>query len=102
MFLVQILLPLYDNDGAALPHDLFGQVRSEMVDRFGGVTSYSRAPAKGHWQEEDGDTVRDDLVVYEVMVEAIDGAWWRDYKHYLEQQFRQESIVVRAQTIRLL
>lgn len=102
MFLIQILLPLYDNEGAALPQELFGQVRNEMVDRFGGVTSYSRAPAKGLWQEEGGEKVGDDLVVYEVMADAIDEVWWHDYKHYLEQQFRQQSIIVRAQTIRLL
>ena len=102
MFLIQIFLPLYDNDGNALPQALFGQVRDELVARFGGLTAHSRSPARGLWQEQDGATVRDDLVVYEVMAETIDEAWWQTYRHTLEQGFRQESIVVRALTIRLL
>ena len=102
MFLIQIFLPLYDNDGNALPQSLFGQVRDELVERFGGLTAHSRSPARGLWQEQDGATVRDDLVVYEVMAETIDEAWWQTYRHTLEQGFRQESIVVRALTIRLL
>ena len=102
MYLIQLFLPLYDNDGVAMPHELFGQVRSEMVDRFGGLTAYSRAPANGLWQEKGGDTVRDDLVVYEVMAEDIDEAWWCNYRRTLEQRFRQEKLVVRAQPVRLL
>ncbi|HZW19846.1 hypothetical protein [Noviherbaspirillum sp.] len=102
MFLIQIFLPLYDNDGNAQPQALFGQVRDELIARFGGLTAHSRSPAHGLWQEQDGATVRDDLVVYEVMADNIDEAWWPTFRQRLEQGFRQESIVVRALTIRLL
>ena len=102
MHLIQLFLPLYDNEGTALPHELFRQVRDELVERFGGLTAHSRSPAHGLWQEQDGTTVRDDLVVYEVMAEALDESWWRNYRGELEQRFRQESMVVRAQSIRLL
>lgn len=102
MHLIQLFLPLYDNDGDVIPHALFRQVRDELVERFGGLTAHSRAPLSGLWQEPEGETVRDDLVVYEVMVDAMDEAWWHDYRQTLEQQFRQESIVIRALPIRLL
>ncbi|HYC43760.1 MAG TPA: hypothetical protein VEB70_12315 [Noviherbaspirillum sp.] len=102
MHLIQLFLPMYDNDGAAIPQAQFRQVRDELVERFGGLTAYSRAPASGFWQEPEGDTVKDDLVVYEVMADAIDDAWWGNYRQTLEQRFRQESIVIRAQAIRLL
>ncbi|WP_420475819.1 hypothetical protein [Noviherbaspirillum sp. ST9] len=102
MQLIQLFLPLYDNDGAALPHALFRQVRDELVERFGGLTAHSRAPLSGLWQEPEGETVRDDLVAYEVMADTVDEVWWRNYRQMLEQQFRQESIVIRAQPIRLL
>lgn len=36
------------------------------------------------------------------LADAIDEAWWRNYRWTLEQQFRQESILIRAQAIRLL
>jgi hypothetical protein len=99
---VQLLLPLYDNAGAALPHALFATVRQELVERFGGLTAYTRAPAKGLWQEDGGDTVRDDIVVYEVMVDALDEPWWQRYRADLEQRFAQQSLVVRASPVIVL
>ena len=99
---VQLLLPLYDNDGNPLAHALFARVRAEMVERFGGLTAYTRAPATGLWQEGGGETVRDDIVVYEVMVDGLDEAWWRGYRESLERRFDQASLVVRASPAILL
>lgn len=103
MHLVQLLLPLYDNDGARQPQALFVAVRDELVARFGGLTAYTRAPASGLWQEDgDADTVRDELVIYEVMDEALDAAWWQSYRAQLERRFRQEKLLVRAHAVRML
>jgi hypothetical protein len=94
--LVQILLPLYGNNGQHFPSEQYRQVRTTLTERFGGSTAYTRAPAEGLW--ETGSTVKqDDIVVVEVMVETLERGWWRDYKQELEQLFRQEQIVVRAQ-----
>src|SRR5919205_3355873 len=101
MQLIQILLPLYDNAGEPLPSDLFNEVRHELADRFGGLTAYSRAPAHGVWKDE-GETQHDDIVVFEVMAERLDSAWWRDYRRSLEARFRQREIVIRAQDIVIL
>jgi len=93
--LVQILLPINDRAGKALPSALFGEVRPDLVDRSGGLTAYTRAPAKGLWDE--GSRVdRDDIVVYEVMVEGLDRVWWSQYRTGLAQRFDQEELVVRA------
>lgn len=102
MYLVQLLLPLYDNAGAAMPQDLFRQVKQELVERFGGLTAYTRAPASGLWQEDAVNTVRDDLVIYEVMTSDLDAPWWRAYREKMEQCFAQEAIVVRAHAVQLL
>lgn len=99
MHLVQLLLPVYDNDGRRQPDQLFRDVRAELTSRFGGMTAYTRAPAHGAWKEGDGRTAHDEIVVHEVMVEALDEAWWRDYRARLERDFRQDEIVVRAQSI---
>jgi hypothetical protein len=101
LHLVQILLPLYDNDGARLPRALYDRVREELAGRFGGLTAFTRAPAEGHWRDA-GETKRDDIVVFEVMTEDLDEAWWAAYRRELEQRFRQEAIIVRAQAVRTL
>ena len=101
MHLVQLLLPLYAQDGGRLDAALFGAVRQELVDRFGGLTAYSRAPANGLW-ENDGSVERDDIVVYEVMSERLDRAWWARYRQELAARLRQKELVVRAQVIEVL
>lgn len=86
--LVQFLLPVYDEG-----------VARELTDRFGGLTAYARSPARGLW-EDDGDVKRDDIIVYEVMVDELDTDWWSAYRKSLEQRFDQKEVVVRAWDIR--
>jgi hypothetical protein len=102
MHLVQVLLPLYDNDGAGIPRAQFERVKAELTDAFGGLTAYTRSPAEGRWREPGAGTQRDDIVVYEVMADRLDEGWWRRYRKELEARFAQERLVVRAQEMRLL
>lgn len=102
MNLVQLLLPLYDAKGKRFPASAYDDVARELTERFGGLTAYVRAPAKGLWKEEPGKTRRDDIAVYEVMVESLDPAWWKSYRESLEKRFDQDEIVVRAHEIRRL
>ena len=96
-FLVQILLPVYDNNGERFPSDLYNEVRAKLTDMFGGLTAYTRAPAEGVW--ESGTTLkRDDIVVVEVMVDSLDRTWWGAYRRDLKRLFRQDQIVLRAPT----
>ena len=102
MYLVQILLPVFDNDGIHQPRALFRQVSQELTDRFGGLTAFTRAPAEGQWKDDSADTTHDEIVVFEVMASKLDRAWWRDYRRELETRFRQELIIIRAQVIETL
>ncbi len=102
MTLVQILLPLVDNAGRRFPRRLHESVRDELLSRFGGVTAYNRAPATGLWapEGEKGEKVtEDDIVIYEVMAETLDRAWWTRYRERLQARFEQESLVIRATAI---
>jgi hypothetical protein len=101
MQLVQILLPLTDNDGKPFAANLFAQVRRELTERFGGLTAFTRAPAEGAWKDA-GETQHDDIIVLEVMTESLDRAWWTKYRQELELRFDQDEIVIRAQEITLL
>jgi hypothetical protein len=101
-FLVQILLPLYDNAGVRFTEDAFARTRGELLERFGGVTAYQRAPARGLWKTGEGDVARDDVAIFEVMARDLDRAWWNGYRQTLERRFEQETIVVRALAQELL
>lgn len=102
MNLVQLLLPLEDPEGRRFEASMYERVAHELTERFGGLTAYARAPARGLWQEDQGRTRRDDIVVYEVMVEDLDAGWWAAYRTTLEARFRQRELVVRSQEIRRL
>jgi hypothetical protein len=102
MYLVQILLPVYDNEGRAFDASEYGRLRSELADRFGGVTAYTRAPARGIWRDDSGENKRDDIVIFEVMTDDLDRAWWAAFRKSLEERFRQESVIVRALTSALI
>lgn len=95
-YLVQLILPIYDNEGAPIGRELFAKVRRELTDRFGGVTAYTRAPAEGTWESPEGNVHRDDVVVVETMTEQLDRQWWLDYSRELAVQFRQQTVMVRA------
>ena len=94
--LVQILLPMRDNDGRPFGDDAHGRTRRELLDRFGGVTAYQRAPAEGLWKTDDGEVARDEVVIFEVMVDEVEREWWRRYRETLQARFRQDVIVIRA------
>ena len=102
LHLVQVLLPIADNDGRPFPRSAHERVRYELAARYGGVTVFLRAPAEGLWKEDAGRVSRDDVVIYEVMTDGLDRAWWRAYRIALEERFRQEEVVVRASVIERL
>lgn len=102
MRLIQVFLPLYDNAGQAFPRGLVDQVRQELTDAFGGVTFYLRSPAVGAWENDSGTVCRDDVILVEVMAEAVDAAWWGTYRQELELRFSQDKILIRATDVDIL
>jgi hypothetical protein len=99
--LVQILLPTFQRDGTAVPKSVFDHVAHELTEKFGGVTSYLRAPAEGRWQSGTG-TEHDQIVVVEVMTEEIDTAYWSTLRKRLERELAQDRIIIRCHTVQLL
>ena len=94
-YLVQILLPLRDNEGKPFPREEYDDVSHMLIAKFGGLTAYDRAPAQGFWRDEQ-KTVADTVVVVEVMIGDIDRTWWMMFRAQAEARFRQREIVVRA------
>lgn len=103
--LVQLLLPLFDRRGEPVPKAAFDEVRDALVERFGGLTAYSQAPARGLWKDDERHTdqpVKDVIVVYEVMVEELDVDWWAAYRQHLAASLGQKELVARALGMQLL
>lgn len=97
-YLFQILLPLFDNDGREIDRKEYRRVTNELVDKFGGVTAFTRTPAEGRWRKS-GKIKRDEVVILEVVTASRSITWWRNYRSALERRFRQEAIVIRMHEI---
>ena len=102
MYLIQVFLPLYSNSGKRFSQKQFSAVRETLLRRFGGVTTYSRAPASGSWKAKAQRTQSDDLLIFEVMVTKLSPSWWRRYRLELEKTFLQERLLIRASNVLLL
>lgn len=97
MYLIQILIPIFDNAGNRFGREAFDALRAELLERFGGLTAFVQSPALGLWNDtERGTTARDDMILVEVMAATLDRIWWTDYRARLERCFRQDEIVVRV------
>jgi hypothetical protein len=101
MHLVEILLPLRDQNGEPFPAAYYDDLAQHLTDTFGGVTSFLRSPAEGRWHGGAG-MQREDIAVMEVMAKPFDRAWWRALKAELKARFRQEELVVRCHSVELL
>jgi hypothetical protein len=95
MHLVEIFLPVNTNEGTPQPSGLFNEVREELLDKFGGVTAFSRNPAEGVWDGPGDGPSKDIIVIYEVMTETLDMPWWQHYKTTLVSRFQQEDVLIR-------
>jgi hypothetical protein len=102
MNLIQIFLPLNDSRKRRFEREKYELVEQVLVSQFGGFTAYPRQPAIGLWQNDRAAPEEDDLVVYEVMLDSIDRNWWSDWRRKLEQQFRQDKVLIRAERIEIL
>jgi hypothetical protein len=96
MVTIELFLPLHDQEGHHFPQDFYADVRALLAERFGGVTAFMRSPAIGIWRDDDGIAHRDEIVVFEVMAEQLDTAWWGAYRRQLERRFRQDEVLIRA------
>lgn len=95
--LIQILIPLFDNEGRRFEQSQFEGLRAHLIAHFGGLTAFVQSPALGLWKDaESGTTTRDNMILFEVMTARFDHDWWAGYRAELERIFRQDEILVRA------
>jgi len=97
-----MLLPTKSAERVAFSDDLVRLTRKELVDQFGGVTAYTRAPAAGVWTSPEGNVEEDNVVMIEVLSEEFETSWWRAYAETLKKRFGQKSIHIRTNAVRVL
>jgi hypothetical protein len=100
--LVQLLLPTRDRQGQPIPAAKAADTRTELVEKFGGVTAYLRAAASGAWINDAGVLERDELVMVEVVVDDFDREWWQSYATRLAQRFDQDEMHIRALPLQIV
>jgi hypothetical protein len=59
-----------------------------QAGRLDDYETHTRALAEGLWKDESECTAREDIVIYEVMAEELDEAWWQVCREALESRFR--------------
>ncbi|WP_292713788.1 hypothetical protein [Mesorhizobium sp.] len=69
-------------------------MKEDLASRFEGVMAYLQAPAEGQWQDGEQSS-KDDIVIFEVMVDDIDLPDWRKRRAELERRFRQDTVITR-------
>lgn len=99
MHLVQVFFPLTT---APERENALREVRQMLIDRFGGVTAFTRAPADGAWRDSNDRVEHDQIVILETMVETLDPAWWRQIRTDLETRLGEEEILIRSHPIQKL
>ncbi|MBL7712866.1 MAG: inorganic diphosphatase [Chitinophagaceae bacterium] len=93
--LIQLFLPLQDAQGKPFPQTYFTTVQKQLLDKFGGVTVYSYAPASGLWENEQSSIVSDKMLIFEVMADTMDIRFWEQYKSAVTKKFRQKELLLR-------
>src|SRR5688572_21359789 len=101
VYLIQLLLPIYDNSGRRFPRSKMHAVNCFLTRQFGGLTIYKHPPVEGLCKES-ASVVKDDIVIFGVMADRLQKTRWTQYRHQLEMQFWQERIIVRASKMELL
>jgi hypothetical protein len=101
MHLIELFLPLNDNEGHRFPSRQFEGVRKQLIGRFKGLTVFSRSPAEG-LSTDNGKTIDDEIIVLEVLSDTLDVDWWKQYKTELERTFRQDEILIRATVVTVI
>jgi hypothetical protein len=95
-YLVQLLLPVRDNNGRVFSDATWESLKTKLVEKFGGVTAFQRTPAEGIWAPASERRAAEDVFMVEVMTQALDEAWWASLQAELEHALAQEHVVIRA------
>lgn len=99
---IEIFVPIFDSRGNRFSETIYRRIKKKLTEDFGGVTAYTQMPADGIWKDKKDREIKDQIVIYEVMVSKIDKSYWKAYKQKLQELFEQQDLVIRQSDIGLL
>jgi inorganic pyrophosphatase len=100
--LIQLFLPIENEAGKPFPDKYFSAVKQQLTSKFDGLSIYENAPVSGRWKDDKAETIKDRLLIFEVMADELEIPYWEKYKQDLQKQFKQESIVIRCLHMNLI
>lgn len=102
MIRYEVLLPLYHNDGRPIEPERFLQTDDELVEQFGGATTYN-VTVQGKWIYE---SVKYSDQLRRIVVDADNTPEHRafiiQFKKVLKERFAQAEIYISAQEIEII
>ena len=102
MKLIQIFIPLYDVEGNQFPGSIYESIKQLLTSKFDGLTIYQRSPAIGLWKENNHKTIKDDIIIYEIITEDVDKDFWLEFKKDKQEQLKQEELLIRSFEIQII
>ncbi|RYU91743.1 hypothetical protein [Emticicia agri] len=103
MYLIEMLLPLTDNQKKVFKSEYFEQVQHRLTEKFGGLTAFTKNPAEGLWKKSKNTKPQhDEIIIFEVITDTFDKSWWQLYKEELKRIFQQKDIVIKVLPIELV
>ena len=100
MHIINIYLPQVNEAGMAFDEAIYLSIRTELIQKFGGLTQYDQVPAIGYWKENADKPISKDLVIhYEVICNKLTKKYWADFRRRMEKIFQQTQILIVAHPI---
>lgn len=92
MKIVQINLPVNDNDGNSLL-DVHSRISDALISAFGGYTAIS---GLGAWKSPEGKTYAEPVLIYQIAVEgtAFDYELTRELALHFAEKANQEAVFI--------
>lgn len=89
---IDIYVPCQYNDGESVPLTVLRSEERWLVSMFGGVTIL--AGCTGLWRSPTGQTQRESVEIWRVIVGVYDAQWWRDYRKRARLMYGQEDVLI--------
>lgn len=97
--MIRLFLPIYDKDGMKFPDHYYTTLHKKLSKKFGGLTVYTRSIAKGFWKAKAKVTIKENVLIHEVMAANVDKLFWQKIKSSMMKKFAQRDLLITSSKI---